>query len=84
MSGGCPAALGTGFAGMKTPMNDEMIESVARAAQLTPEQARLAVAAMLRFLTARLPSAMVGELHARLDLPALGETTVRRRRADSR
>ena len=51
-------------------MNDEMIQSVARAAQLTPEQARLAVGAMLRFLTARLPSALVGELHARLGLPA--------------
>ncbi|HTT13950.1 MAG TPA: hypothetical protein VMG60_24045 [Burkholderiaceae bacterium] len=55
-------------------MNDEMIQSVARAAQLTPEQARLAVAAMLRFLTARLPSALVGELHARLGLPAPAES----------
>jgi len=55
-------------------MNDEMIQSVARAAQLTPEQARLAVAAMLRFLTAHLPSALVGELHARLGLPAPAES----------
>ena len=48
--------------------NDELIQSVARAAQLTPEQASRAVAAMLRFLTARLPSAIVGELHSRLGL----------------
>ncbi|MGE5338633.1 MAG: hypothetical protein ACM3PU_12450 [Gemmatimonadota bacterium] len=54
----------------RMPMNDEMIESVARAARLTPEQAGAAVAAVLRFLTARLPSALVGELHARLGLPA--------------
>jgi hypothetical protein len=52
------------------PMNEELIQSVARAAHLTPEQARLAVAAMLRFLTARLPSALVGELYARLGVPA--------------
>ncbi len=51
-------------------MNDEMIDSVARAAQITPEQAGVAVAAVLRFLTARLPSALVGELHARLGLSA--------------
>jgi hypothetical protein len=61
------------FAETRMPMNDEMIQSVARAAQLTPEQASLAVAAMLRFLTARLPSALVGELHARLGLPAPAE-----------
>jgi uncharacterized protein (DUF2267 family) len=48
-------------------MNDELIQSVARAARLTPEQARAAVAAVLRFFTARLPSALVGELHARLE-----------------
>lgn len=45
---------------------DELIQTVARAASLSPEQAALAVAAMLRFFTARLPSALVGELHARL------------------
>jgi len=48
-------------------MNDELIQSVARTAQLTPGQARAAVAAVLRFLAARLPSALVGELHARLE-----------------
>lgn len=45
---------------------DELIQTVARAAGLSPEQAALAVAAMLRFFTARLPSALVGELHAHL------------------
>ena len=43
---------------------DELIAAVARAAGLPPEQAALAVAAMLRFFTARLPSRLVGELHA--------------------
>lgn len=47
-------------------MMDELIAAVARAASLPPEQAALAVAAVLRFFTARLPSALVGELHARL------------------
>jgi hypothetical protein len=47
-------------------MLDELIQSVARGAGLSPEQAALAVAAVLRFFTARLPSALVGELHARL------------------
>lgn len=47
-------------------MLNELTTAVAQAARLTPEQADLAVQAMLRFLTARLPSALVGELHARL------------------
>lgn len=47
-------------------MMDELIAVVARAAGLPPEQAALAVAAVLRFFTARLPSSLVGELHARL------------------
>ncbi len=47
-------------------MLDELIQAVARGASLSPEQAALAVAAVLRFFTARLPSAFVGELHARL------------------
>ena len=47
-------------------MMDDLIAAVARAAQLPPEQAARAVAAMLRFFTARLPSSLVGELHARL------------------
>lgn len=47
-------------------MLDELILAVARAAGLSPEQAALAVAAVLRFFTARLPSSLVGELHERL------------------
>lgn len=47
-------------------MLDELILAVSRAAGLPAEQAALAVTAMLRFLTARLPSSLVGELHARL------------------
>lgn len=47
-------------------MMDDLVQAVSRAAGLPPEQAATAVAAMLRFFTARLPSALVGELHARL------------------
>lgn len=50
-------------------MMDELTDAVARAAGLAPDQAALAVAAMLRFFTARMPSALVGELHARLRAP---------------
>ena len=56
-------------------MMDELIAVVARAAGLSPEQAALAVAAVLRFFTARLPSAMVGELHARLQAPSASPGT---------
>lgn len=55
-------------------MMDELITAVARAANLPPEQAALAVAAMLRFFTARLPSSLVGELHARLQTRGRGTT----------
>lgn len=48
----------------------ELIQAVAQAAGLSTDQARRAVDAMLRFFTARLPSAWVGELHARLREPA--------------
>lgn len=51
---------------------DELIAAVARAASLTPEQATLAVAAVLRFFTTRLPSSLVGELHARLQTRSPG------------
>lgn len=51
-------------------MMDELTDAVARAAGLAPDQAALAVAAMLRFFTARMPSALVGELHARLRTPS--------------
>ena len=51
-------------------MMDELIAALTRDAGLAPEQAALAAAAMLRFLTARLPSNLVGQLHERLDPPA--------------
>lgn len=47
-------------------MIDELIHAVSRDVGLTPEQAAAAVAAVLRFFTARLPSSVVGEMHARL------------------
>lgn len=47
-------------------MMEELILAAVRGAGLSPEQAALAVAAALRFFTARLPSSLVGELHARL------------------
>lgn len=55
-------------------MMEELIADVSRGAGLPPEQAALAVAAVLRFFTARLPSALVGELHARLRAPGTGST----------
>lgn len=55
-------------------MMDELIQTVQRTARLSPEQAKAAVSALLRFFTARLPSALVGELHARLQLPLLQDT----------
>jgi hypothetical protein len=47
-------------------MIDEMTSAVARAAGVSPEQAALAVAGMLRFMAARLPSPLFGELQSRL------------------
>ncbi len=47
-------------------MLEELIAAVTRATRLPPEQAALAVNTVLRFFTAMLPSALVGELHARL------------------
>lgn len=60
-------------------MMEELILAVARGAGLSPEQSALAVAAALRFFTARLPSSLVGELHVRLgtrkpsDTPGAGD-----------
>ena len=51
-------------------MRDELIAEVSRAASLPTDQATAAVVAMMRFFTARLPSALVGELHSRLDAPS--------------
>lgn len=47
-------------------MMDELIQAVGRTAKLPPEQASVAVEGMLRFLAARLPSPIFGELQARL------------------
>jgi hypothetical protein len=47
-------------------MIDELTDAVARAAGLSPEQAAQVVAGMLRFMAARLPSPLFGELQARL------------------
>jgi uncharacterized protein (DUF2267 family) len=48
---------------------DELIQTVMKGTNLSAEQAAAAVAVVLRFLTARLPSAMAGQLHAWLDDP---------------
>ncbi len=47
-------------------MMDELILAVVREAGLSPEQAALAVTTVVNFLTARLPSPLVGELRERL------------------
>ncbi|HSW07722.1 hypothetical protein [Aquabacterium sp.] len=49
-------------------MIDDLVEAVARAGRLPPDQAVLAVDGMLRFLAARLPSPLFGELQARLQV----------------
>lgn len=54
-------------------MIDELATSVAHGAQLRPEQAQRAVAVMLRFLAARLPSPLFGELQACLQAGLLPE-----------
>lgn len=53
-------------------MMDEMVEAVARDAHLSSDQAAAAVAVVLRFLAARLPSPLFGELQSKLkvDPPA--------------
>lgn len=57
-------------------MIDELTDTVARTTKLTPAQAELAVKAVLRFFTARLPSRLVGELHACLKTSAASEQPV--------
>jgi hypothetical protein len=49
------------------PLMDELVLAVSRSASLSPEQATQAVASMLRFLAARLPSPLFGELQVRLN-----------------
>lgn len=46
---------------------DDLIQAVGRGAGLTNVQARDAVASMLRFFAAQLPSPLFGELKARLN-----------------
>ena len=48
-------------------MIDELIDAVARAGNLSRDQARLAVGGMIHFLAARLPSPLFGELQSRLN-----------------
>lgn len=55
-------------------MMDELIDAVSRSAKLPPKQATVAVGSMLRFLAARLPSPLFGELQTRLSLPSPVET----------
>lgn len=47
----------------REPLVDQLIALVARRAGLTPAQARAAVLAVLDFLTAGLPSPVVGRIH---------------------
>lgn len=56
-------------------MIDELIEAVARAGTLPPAQASQAVGAMLRFMAARLPSPLFGELQSRLQAGAAADDT---------
>jgi hypothetical protein len=49
---------------------DELVQAVARSAGLSSAQASLAVQGMLRFMAARLPSPVFGELQSRLQAPA--------------
>ena len=63
-------------------MMDELVQEVARTAGLPAAQAALAVGAVLRFFTARLPSALVGELHARLHAPVSSVSPVSAVRSD--
>ena len=45
---------------------DELIQLVAQRARITPAQAELAIACMLGYLTARLPSPVVGRIREQL------------------
>jgi hypothetical protein len=51
-------------------MIDDLVDAVARATHLPRPQAADAVAAMLRFMAARLPSPLFGQLQAALQTPA--------------
>ena len=45
---------------------DELIQRVTQQAGISPAQAKLAVSAILDYLTARLPSTVVGRIHKQL------------------
>lgn len=75
--------MGAGPAVPELAMIDELIDAVARAGSLTHDQATLAVGGMIRFMAARLPSPLFGELQTRLhplatssDAPAPGHGPV--------
>jgi hypothetical protein len=58
--------VGAALAVPELAMIDDLIDAVARAGCLTHDQATLAVGGMIRFMAARLPSPLFGELLARL------------------
>ena len=58
--------MGAALAVPELAMIDELIDAVARAGSLTHDQATLAVGGMIRFMAARLPSPLFGELQTRL------------------
>lgn len=54
-------------------MMDELVQAVSRQTSLPPADAAVAVGAMLRFLAARLPSPLFGELQSRLQAAGAGQ-----------
>lgn len=60
--------MGVALAVPELAMIDELTDAVARAGSLTHDQATLAVGGMIRFMAARLPSPLFGELQTRLHL----------------
>lgn len=54
-------------------MIDELVDAVARAGSLSHDQATLAVGGMIRFMAARLPSPLFGEIQTRLQSSAAAD-----------
>jgi hypothetical protein len=54
-------------------IRDELVQAVSLAGGLAPEKASAVVEAMLRFLGARLPSPLFGELQDRLQAPGAAQ-----------
>jgi len=46
---------------------DELIEAIQRQAGVSREQARVAVTAMVAYLSSKLPSPLIGRIHSLLD-----------------